>query len=84
MNISLSPNMEEIVKKRMHGGRYKDPVEVVQEALLLMEEHVAGYQSQLERLRHEVAEGVGELDRGDYVEQTVSEIIAEVRQEHGL
>jgi len=39
MNVSLTPELEEIVQSKVRSGRYRSASEVVREALRLMEAH---------------------------------------------
>ena len=59
MNVSLTPELEEIVAQRVNSGRYASASEVVREALRLLEER-----DRLERLRQDVRLGLEQLDQG--------------------
>ena len=56
MNVSLTPELEEIVAARVNSGRYASASEVIREALRLLEER-----DQLNHLRHEVRLGIAQL-----------------------
>ena len=59
MNVSLTPELEEIVAQRVSSGLYASASEVIREALRLLEER-----DRLERLRHDVSLGLQQLDQG--------------------
>ncbi len=65
MTVTLSPELEELIRSKVASGRYSDANAVVREALELLEDH-----EHLERLRAAVAIGFEEFERGEYVEYT--------------
>lgn len=85
MNISLSPELEAYVRRKMAGGGYVSASEVVREALRLLEEQDMFRAMKLEELRKEIAIGVEQLDRGEShsaeaVFRELRERAAEMRQ----
>ncbi len=62
MNISLTPQLEELVKKKVDSGLYVSASEVLREALRLLEERDRLYAIRLEELRTEIKRG---LDSGE-------------------
>lgn len=58
MNVSLSPQLEAMVKAKVASGRYTSASEVVREALRLMERQDQLRELQLEQLRHEIQNGL--------------------------
>ncbi|MGC4104737.1 MAG: type II toxin-antitoxin system ParD family antitoxin [Thermomicrobiales bacterium] len=82
MNVSLTPQLEEIIRKKVESGMYGNASEVVREALRLMD-----YQDRLNRLRADIAEADAEFERGEYTAWTdtsLSELIAEAEEEDRL
>ncbi len=82
MNISLSPELEAYVRHKMASGGYVSASEVVREALRLLEEQDKFRAMKLEELRKDIAIGVKQLDRGEFVEftdDTLKQLLAEVR-----
>src|ERR1022692_2320407 len=47
MNVSLTPELEELVSAKVQSGRYNSASEVVREALRLLEEHDSARAAQL-------------------------------------
>ena len=83
MHISLTPELEKIVKSKVQTGLYKNASEVIREALRFMETHEELiYQMKLEKLRTKLAVGAEQADRGEFVDQSISKIIEEAKQEH--
>jgi antitoxin ParD1/3/4 len=76
MNISLTPELERMVKQRVESGLYNNASEVVREALRLMPSDEKLYELKLARLRAEIDEGWQEAERGLFVEATPESIIA--------
>lgn len=62
MNVSLTPELEKFIEKKLETGLYSSASEVVREALRLMAEKDAEYEAKLEGLRAAVKEG---MDSGD-------------------
>jgi antitoxin ParD1/3/4 len=58
MNVSLSPQLEAMVKAKVAFGRYTSASEVVREALRLMEQQDQLKELQLEQLRQEIQNGL--------------------------
>ena len=61
MNINLTPELEDLVRRKVASGRYNSASEVVREALRLMEQQDEVRAVRLERLRTDIHEG---LDSG--------------------
>ena len=61
MNVSLTPELEELVRRKVASGRYNSASEVMREALRLMEQQDEARVVRLERLRTDIREG---LDSG--------------------
>lgn len=69
MHISLTPELEKIVKEKVRSGLYNNASEVIREALRFMETHEELiYQLKLERLRAKLAEGEQDIAQGRYRE----------------
>jgi antitoxin ParD1/3/4 len=65
MNVSLPPQVEAMIRERVHSGRYNNASEVVREALRLLEER-----ERLDHLRSLVAVGLEQAQRGELIEWT--------------
>ena len=57
MNVSLTPQLEELVKSKVESGRYGSASEVMREALRLLEER-----DRVQSLRHEALKA--EIQKG--------------------
>ena len=64
MNVSLTPKLEALVRRKVESGLYNSASEVVREALRLLEEHDRIKEMKLEELRKEIQKGIDSLDRG--------------------
>ena len=62
MNISLTPQLEELVKSKVSSGLYGSASEVMREALRLLEERDRIRAVRLQELRAEIQKG---LDSGE-------------------
>jgi len=63
MNVSLTPELESLVNKKVKSGLYQTASEVVREALRVLKDR-----EQIEGLRTDVLAGFAEIDRGDFLE----------------
>ncbi|HAM52159.1 MAG TPA: type II toxin-antitoxin system ParD family antitoxin [Nitrospiraceae bacterium] len=58
MNISLTPQLEELVKKKVESGLYGSASEVMREALRLLDERDRIHTMRIEELRAEIKQGL--------------------------
>jgi antitoxin ParD1/3/4 len=77
MNVSLTPQLEAMIRKRVESGRYNNASEVVREALRLLEER-----ERLEHLRSLLAVGLEQASRGELVEFT-PELMEDIHRRAG-
>jgi antitoxin ParD1/3/4 len=61
MNVNLTPQLEDLVRRKVASGMYTSASEVVREALRLMEEQDQLRAARLAQLRNDIHEG---LDSG--------------------
>jgi antitoxin ParD1/3/4 len=67
MRLTLTPRLAKLVKEKLTKGLYASEVEVVREAVLLLEARDEYRAIRLEKLRREVARGAREADKGKLV-----------------
>ena len=77
MNISLTPQLEEFVKRKVDSGLYVSASEVMREALRLLEERDRLNAMRLEELRKEIKKG---LDSGEATPLDIGAIKARGRK----
>ncbi|MBS3800181.1 MAG: type II toxin-antitoxin system ParD family antitoxin [Thioalkalivibrio sp.] len=65
MNVSLTPQLETLIRRKLDSGLYHSASEVIREALRLLEERDTLQAAKLERLRDDLGEGLDALDRGE-------------------
>jgi antitoxin ParD1/3/4 len=65
MNVSLTPELEQLVHEKVKSGRYLSASEVVREGLRLLEERDRLYKARLTDLQKEITIGVEEAERGE-------------------
>lgn len=58
MNVNLTPQLEEMVRKKVASGLYNSASEVVRDALRLMEEQDRLRAVKLEHLRQDIRDGL--------------------------
>ena len=64
MNVSLTPELEQLVADKVESGMYHTSSEVIREGLRLLKERDA----RLEALRRDVRAGLEAVDRGEFTE----------------
>jgi antitoxin ParD1/3/4 len=77
MNVSLTPQLEELIKKKVDSGLYGSASEVMREALRLLEERDRIHAIRLEELRAEIRKG---LDSGEATPLNIGDIKARGRR----
>ena len=66
MHVSLTDQLEKMVKAKVASGLYNNASEVIRESLRFMETHEAWiYQIKLDKLKSEISKGLEQLDRGE-------------------
>lgn len=81
MDISLTSQLEKVVKEKVASGLYNSASEVVSEALRLLDDHDRLQQIKLERLRNDIKEG---LDSGESSLFDIEAIKADARKRRRL
>ena len=81
MNVALTPEFEEFIRRKLATGRYKNAAEVVREGLRLLAEE----DDWKTEVRRKLAEGMAQLRAGLIVdgEQAVSEVVRNLRGRNG-
>jgi antitoxin ParD1/3/4 len=64
MNISLTPELERLVEKRVKSGLYASASEVIREGLRLLEEQEELKQQRLAEVRQKIDRGLDQLEKG--------------------
>ncbi len=86
MEITLTPELEDLLNEEMQTGDYFSPSDVLRESLLLLREMKKPKQVRLENLRREVQKGIDDIRQGNYktydsADEMMEEIISEARAE---
>ncbi len=65
MNVSLTPELEKLVEKKVKSGRYQSASEVVREGLRLLDDQDRLRELRLDTVRQQIKVGLDQLDRGE-------------------
>ncbi len=76
MNVSLTPELEKLVKDKVNSGRYHSVSEVMSEALRLLDERDRVQEQRLAELKAKIQEGIEASERGEVVDG--EEVFAEI------
>ncbi len=68
MNVNLTPELEQLVQRKVKTGRYNSASEVVREALRMMEQRDEYRAITKEEIRHKIAPGLESLRQGKGVD----------------
>ena len=74
MNISLPPELENLINEKVKSGLYSSPGEVIRESLRLLQEQDELRRIRKDELRREIMLGVEQIRRGDFIEVKSSEM----------
>ena len=74
MNISLTPELEQLVHRKVNSGLYHSASEVIREGLRLLKEQDDMRQSRLIQLRKEVDIGAEQIERKQYTDYDVENL----------
>lgn len=83
MNISLTPELEEMVQQQVRSGQYSSASEVIRDALRLFRERELLRQIRLEELRKEIDKGLKDIEEGRVGPLDMAAIKAEIRARRG-
>lgn len=78
MNVSLTPELENLVNRKVKSGMYQTASEVIREGLRLLRER----DGRLTELRADIRAGFEAVERGEYKnydEETVKQLAARVQ-----
>ena len=68
MNIWLPPELEAVVRNKLESGLYDSHAQLIQEALILLEERDQARALRTERLLHEIANGIDQANNRQLVD----------------
>jgi antitoxin ParD1/3/4 len=85
VNISLTPELDAFLQKRVKSGRYQTSSEVVREALRLLQRQEKEREQAVKQLKAKLERGAGQASRGelldgDQVFEELRELIEERRR----
>jgi antitoxin ParD1/3/4 len=76
MNVSLTPELEQLVHAKVKSGRYLSASEVIREGLRLLEERDRLFEIRLAELQQKLAVGIAQADQGELIDE--DEVFAEL------
>ncbi|HVS11840.1 MAG TPA: type II toxin-antitoxin system ParD family antitoxin [Planctomycetota bacterium] len=81
MNVALTPELEELIRRKLASGMYKNAAEVVREGLRLLAEE----DEWKAEVRRTIAAGMAQLQVGEVVdgEKAVDDVVQGLRRRRG-
>ena len=83
MNVSLTPQLERFIERKVREGKYQTASEVVREALRLLADRDDRRALELDRLRRDIRLGLDDIRTGRVADLDVKRLKAEARKEVG-
>ena len=80
MNVSLTPELEELISRKVESGLYSSASEVVREALRLLQQRDEQREAMLEELRKKIQVGIEQVERGEVVPWDLEEFKKQARK----
>jgi antitoxin ParD1/3/4 len=80
MNVSLTPELEQFVNRKVESGKYQTASEVIRDGLRLLLEREELHQKKLDALRREIAIGIEQADQGKVAPLNAQGTLARVRK----
>ncbi len=74
MNITLSPELENLVNEELRTGDYFSPSDVLREGLLMLKESKIPREVRRENLRREIQKGIDAMRAGNYTTYNADEL----------
>ena len=68
MNVSLTEELEQLVRRKVESGRYSSATEVVRAGLRLLEQDEKARDARLATIRAQVDEGITQASRSELVD----------------
>lgn len=78
MNVSLTPQLEKLIKNKVSSGSYHSSSEVIREALRLLDEQDTLRQMKYDQLKKDIAEGL----QGESTPLDMEEIILRCQKKY--
>jgi putative addiction module CopG family antidote len=83
MRITLDPSLAKFITDQVKAGRYASTTDALNSAVARLQTDVELSKAGIERLRAELDPAIAEADRGEFVEFTAEDVIAERRAARG-
>ena len=77
MNITLTPELENLINEKVKSGKYDSPGEVIREGLRLLKEQDELKRIRMEELRREVQKGIDDMREGRFTTYNSTEELAD-------
>ena len=65
MNVSLTEELEDLVRRRVESGQYRSATEVIRAGLRLLEREEKNRETRIAAMRAKVEEGIAQAERGE-------------------
>ncbi len=88
MNVSLTPELEQIITFKVQSGLYNSASEVVRAGIRLLQQRDEQHELKLEALRTEIQKGIDDLEAGRFRDGREAmaekrEFLLKMQEQHG-
>ena len=83
MHISLTNQQEKWIQSLIESGHYASTSEVMRHAIRLLQDEAEARRAKLGAIKEAVQKGAKEIERGEFSEKNVNDIIAEAKATMG-
>ena len=80
MNVSLTPQLEDLIRAKVESGPYHTASEVVREGLRLLEERDRLRAMRMEELRAKIQLGIDQAEAGELSDLDIEAVIEKARE----
>ena len=84
MNVSLTPQLEQFIDKKVREGKYQTASEVIRDGLRLLAERDQRRTLELQRLRREIAVGLDQVENGKVGALSIKKVKAAGRKRRAV
>lgn len=84
MHISLTENLEAMVKSKVESGLYNNASEVIREALRMMHKEDEAEKARYAEFRREALRGYEQAKQGEFSTKSLDDLDREIEEENGV
>jgi len=80
MNVSLTQELQKLVREKVRSGEYGNASEVIRDGLRLLKDRDEQRQARLDAIRNALDRGLQDLDEGRSIQGTAAELASVIKR----